>query len=76
MISIVMGCFFWVVISLVIEGAIAEKVLDQFIILEPADFYGNTKLNWFGSYLCFILIFILSPFGTLLRLIFYLCFAF
>ncbi len=38
----------------------------------PKDFY-NAGLNWFGSYVCFILLMICSPMGLIFRICHLIC---
>ena len=68
--------FLWIVIGTVVECLLAEKLGYEFIIT-PKYFYDSTKMNWFGSIFCFILIRFISPVitvgGLVLAIILYFC---
>lgn len=59
----------WVIIGLVIESAIAEKYTNEILIWTPKIFYEDMKMNWFGSWFCFILSIIINPCGTFVKLL-------
>ena len=61
----------WCTLGAVIEGAISDKLTDEILIFRPADFYESAKMNWFGSWFCFILLAIVSPFGFFIKLLLY-----
>ena len=65
---LVMPIFLLVVLGLIIEGAIAEKYTSEILIWTPRIFYDDMKMNWFGSWFCFILSIIANPCGTILKL--------
>ena len=68
--------FLWIVIGSVIEYLLAERLGYEFII-SPKYFYDSTKMNWFGSIFCFILIRFISPIitigGLAIAIILYFC---
>ena len=71
---VIISIFVWIVIGVVIEGIIAGTICNELLIALPYDFYYNTKLNWFASWLYYILLGIINPFGfaiKLLMIIFY-----
>ena len=63
--------FVWFVLGLIIEAAIAERYTDGVLIWVPKVFYDDVKLNWFGSWFCFILFIVINPFGFLIKLLVY-----
>ena len=68
---LVIVLFVWYIVGLIIEGVIAEKLTNEILIFHPADFYEEAKMNWFGSWVCFILLVIVNPFGFFVKLILY-----
>jgi hypothetical protein len=69
---LVIALFVWFGLGLIIEGAIAEKYTDEILIWFPKVFYDAVKMNWFGSWFCFILLIVVNPFGFFLKLCVYL----
>lgn len=64
--------FVWLALGLMIEGAIAEKYADEILIWLPKVFYDDMRMNWFGSWFCFIALIVINPFGFFLKLCVYL----
>jgi hypothetical protein len=64
--------FLWLGLGLIFEGAIAEKYTDEILIWMPKVLYDDVKMNWFGSWFCFILLIALNPFGFLLKVCLYI----
>ena len=69
---IIIIALMWCVVGFVIESIIAEKFTYDYLIFTPTDFYGDTAMNWFGSWICFILLFIINPIGLIIKLLLYL----
>ena len=60
----------WCIIGGAIEGSISSKVGgDGIFVMTPADFYNNTPMNWFGSIFCYMLILVISPFWTVIKIL-------
>lgn len=64
--------FAWLGLGLLIEVAIAEKYTDEILIWIPKVLYDDVKMNWFGSWFCFILLIVLNPFGLFLKVCLYI----
>ena len=41
---------------------------DNWFYYSPFDFYDSVKMNWFGSWICFLLFQLISPAGAVIRL--------
>lgn len=63
--------FVWFGLGLTIEGAIAEKYTDEILVWFPDVFYDDVKMNWFGSWFCFILLIAVNPLGFFIKLLLY-----
>ena len=55
----------WVLIGTTIEGALADSY-GETVISTPSVLYENTKMNWLGCWVCYILIRIFSPVVTII----------
>lgn len=77
-VAIIIG-FIWLIFSNIIEIVIVmEKCKGINIpVYSPTFLYENTKMNWFGCWLCFILIRLFIPINTLtglvVTIIYYTC---
>ena len=69
---LVIVIFVWLGLGLIIEGAIAEKCTNEILIWVPKVCYDDMRMNWFGSWFCFILFIVINPFGFFLKLCVYL----
>ena len=69
---LIIAIFVWFGFGLIIEAAITEKYTNEIIIWFPRVFYDDVKMNWFGSWFCFILLIVINPFGFLLKVCLYI----
>lgn len=69
---LIMVIFLWCGLGIIIENGIAEKYTQESLIWLPEVLYTDAKMNWFGSWFCFIFLIIIDPFGFLLKLGLYL----
>lgn len=58
----------WLICGMAAEVEIMERFCNEEFI-SPAILYSYTKMNIFGCWICFILISILNPLGTIFKLI-------
>ena len=74
---IIVLCFAWILIGLGIEGHISQKynINNSLFILFPHELYDNTKLNMVGSWLIWILLTIINPFGCIVKIILFIILA-
>ena len=68
---------FWSLAGVVIESLVANYLDDCYFVCTPKMIYDNTRINWFGSIFCFLIIRLISigatAAGLIICIVIYIC---